>query len=282
MRFMPAGNWLNRRIGVTTSLMVHGDIWMGRDAASMLGDLRISLLEQIAKTGSITQAAKAVGVSYKTAWDAVDAMKNVSGFPVVESVSGGIKGGGTRLTEEGLRLVETYRLLQQEHERFLSALSNGIKDFRNFYPLIRRLSMKSSARNQFFGRVTTIKKGAVNDEVEIALNGEDRITAIITQDSTQNLGLAVGSEVWALIKASWVILVSDNDTLRISARNRLRGTVSRITRGAVNSEVIVTLSGGNTVCAIVTNDSVEEMGLAEGSKVCAVFKASSVILGVAM
>lgn len=141
--------------------------------------------------------------------------------------------------------------------------------------------MKSSARNQFFGRVIAIKPGAVNDEVEIALNGDDRITAIITSESRASLGLDIHSEVWALVKASWVILASDDDDFKFSARNRLRGTLSRLTRGAVNSEVIVALSGGNTVCAIVTNDSVDEMDLAEGDRVAALFNASSVILGVA-
>lgn len=63
------------------------------------------------------------------------------------------------------------------------------------------------------------------------------------------------------------------------ASSPLKGTVSRLTRGTVNSEVIVTLAGGNTVCAIVTNDSVDEMGLVEGAEVAALFKASSVILG---
>lgn len=266
---------------MTRLLKLYGDLWMGSDETSMVGDLRISLLEQIAATGSITQAAKAVGISYKTAWDTVDAMKNLSGNPLVESASGGAKGGGTRLTDEGRKLVETYRFIQHEHERFLAALGDGIDDFQNFYQLIRRLSMKSSARNQFFGRVAAIKPGAVNDEVEITLNGNDRITAIITSESRHSLGLEIGSEVWALVKASWVILATDDDDFKLSVRNRLRGTISRLTRGAVNSEVIVTLSGGNTVCAIVTNDSLEEMGLEEGGKVAALFKASSVILGVA-
>jgi molybdate transport system regulatory protein len=265
---------------MTQSLKLYGDLWLGQDENALVGDLRISLLEQIAETGSITRAAKAVGISYKTAWDTVDAMKNLSGVPLIESASGGAKGGGTRLTGEGRKLVETYRLVQREHERFLASLSEGIDNFASFYPLIRRLAMKSSARNQFFGHVAAIKPGAVNDEIDIALAGGDHITATITCESTNNLALRIGSEVWALVKASWVILAAD-DGLKLSARNRLRGTVSRLTRGAVNSEVIVALAGGNTVCAIVTNDSVDEMELAEGKAVSAIFKASSVILAVA-
>ncbi len=267
---------------MTISLEVHGDIWLGRDESFRVGDMRISLLEQIEETGSITRAAKAVGVSYKTAWDMVDAMKNVSGKPLVESVSGGAHGGGTRLTEAGRRLVRTYRLVQREHDRFLSTLSAGVDDFQNFYQLIRRLSMKSSARNQFFGKVTRIQPGPINSEVEVALNGADYIVAVITHESQENLGLEVGSEVWALVKASWVILTTEDGDVKLSVRNRLCGTISRITKGQVNSDVVLMLPGGNTVSAVVTNDSIEQMRLAEGTKACAVFKASSVILGVAV
>lgn len=263
------------------AMQVYGGIWMGCDESAQISDVRISLLEKIDESGSITQAAKAVGISYKTAWDAVDAMKNLSGDVLVESLTGGKGGGGTRLTEAGRKLVRTYRLIQKENERFLSSISEGMEDFDNLYKLVRRLSMKSSARNQFFGKVTAIRGGSVNAEVEISLNGEDKIAAVITHESLEHLGLKIGSEVWALVKASWVILSTEDSDIKISVRNRLRGTVSRVSKGSVNSDVTVTLAGGNTVSAIVTNDSIEHMGLEEGAKACALFKASSVILGVA-
>jgi len=262
-------------------MQVYGGIWMGRDEDAQISDVRISLLEKIDESGSITQAAKAVGISYKTAWDAVDAMKNLSGDALVESLTGGKGGGGTRLTEAGRKLARTYRLIQKENERFLSSVSEGMEDFDNFYKLVRRLSMKSSARNQFFGKVTSIRGGSVNAEVEVSLNGEDKIAAVITHESLEHLGLKIGSEVWALVKASWVILSTEDSDLKISVRNRLRGKVSRVSKGSVNSDVIITLAGGNTVSAIVTNDSIEHMGLEVGAKACALFKASSVILGVA-
>ena len=264
------------------NMQVLGGIWLGQDGEPVLGDVRIALLEQIDRTGSITKAAKAVGISYKTAWDAVDTMKNLSGEPLVESASGGKGGGGTRLTDSARRLVETYRLIQQEHERFLASLGEGIDDFKNFYQIIRRLSMKSSARNQFLGKVTAIRGGSVNAEVELSLGGNDRIAAIITHESLESLGLKIGSEAWALVKASWVIITTDDSELKISVRNRLCGTISRLTKGQVNSDVVLTLEGGNTVSAIVTNDSIEQMGLQEGARACAIFKASSVILGVAV
>lgn len=264
---------------MTRTLKLYGDIWLGQDESTKLGDMRISVLEEIDVSGSITHAAKSLGISYKTAWDAVDAMKNLFGEPLVESLSGGSRGGGTRLTEEGRKLVKSYRVIQKEHERLLARLSEGMDDVQSYYQLIRRLSMKSSARNQFFGKVTRIQSGPINSEVEIALNGEDRVVAVITHESAENLGLKVGGEVWALVKASSVILSTDDSGIKLSVRNRLSGTISRLTKGQVNSDVVLTLAGGNTVSAVVTNDSIEQMGLKAGTTASALFKASSVILG---
>lgn len=68
--------------------------------------------------------------------------------------------------------------------------------------------------------------------------------------------------------------------MKISARNVLKGKVKRITRGAVNSEVIIEVSGGAEITSIITNASVDDLGLKEGSKAFAVIKASSVMIAV--
>ena len=265
--------------GMDKSMQVFGGIWMGKDDDSKISDVRISLLEKIGEFGSITQAAKAVGISYKTAWDAVDVMNNLSGDALVESATGGKGGGGTRLTAAGRKLVQTYRMIQKEHERFLSNIRAGVDDFENFYPVIRRLSMKSSARNQFFGRVTQILTGSVSSEIRIAISDKDEIAAIITHESLENLGIKVGCEIWVLIKSSSVILGTEDDSFKLSVPNCLRGTVLRMTTGKDSSDVVLVLDGGNTVSSIVANESVKRMGLKEGAKVSAIFQASSILLG---
>lgn len=140
--------------------------------------------------------------------------------------------------------------------------------------------MKTSARNQFFGKVSAIKQGPVNVEVELTLTGGDKIHSVITHDGLDSLGLKIGSDAWALVKTSWVILASPEVAGKVSARNRLPGKVVRITPGTVNTEVVLQLAGGNTMSVLITCDSVASMNLVEGLEVCAVFKASSVILGV--
>ncbi|TCJ11569.1 transporter [Parasulfuritortus cantonensis] len=138
--------------------------------------------------------------------------------------------------------------------------------------------MKSSARNQFTGKVSSVIPGPVNAEVELTLASGDRIVSVVTMGSAKDLGLAVGTEATALIKAPWVILMTDESGLKTSARNHLRGAVSRLVKGAVNTEVTMQTAGGLTVNAIITNESADSLGLDIGTAVSAIIKASHVIL----
>ena len=239
----------------------------------------LELLERIDASGSISAAANAMGMSYKAAWQAVEAMNNVSEQPVVARQTGGRHGGGTTLTEYGRRVVAAYRRLEKEQERVLAHLNRITDDLDEYYRMIRRFDMQTSARNQFLGKVKTVKPGAVNAEVILDIGGGDQLAAIITMDSVEHLGLKPGMEAYALVKAPWVILTTD-DSLKTSARNRLCGTVVRCQEGAVNGEVIVELPGGKTVAAIVTNDSIQSLGLKVGVRACALIKASHIILAV--
>ena len=257
-----------------------GSLSLGKDEHTLISDKRIALLEKIGECGSITQAAKAVGLSYKGAWDAVDAMNSLFGESLIATMTGGKGGGGAKLTATGIRIVDTYRALRREQMRFLAAASLGCEDFSNVHQMIRRLSVKTSARNQFFGKVSAIKQGPVNVEVELTLTGGDNIHSVITHDGLESLGIKVGCDAWALVKASWIILALPQAADKLSARNQLAGKVERIVPGHVNSEVVLRLDSGNTISAVVTHDSVGSLGLAPGAEVSAVFKASSVIMGV--
>jgi molybdate transport system regulatory protein len=258
--------------------LLDGRLWISKSDNNFLGKGRIDLLEQIGQTGSITKAAKAIKMSYKAAWDAVDAMNNLAEQPLVERSTGGKGGGGTRLTPYGLEVIETYKVLYEEHQRFLNNLSLRINTQNGHLRLLDRMTMRLSTRNQLLGRVIKIHKGAVNSEVVLRLKGEETITAIITNDSIKTLDLQIDTEAYALFKAGSVMLSTDPD-LKLSTRNRFEGTVERIERGSVNSEVIVNLKGGNTVCSILTNAALDELQLGEGTPVIAFCKASSIILG---
>ncbi|MFC3609219.1 TOBE domain-containing protein [Stutzerimonas tarimensis] len=140
--------------------------------------------------------------------------------------------------------------------------------------------MKVSARNVFKGTVIAVRPGAVNAQVEIELGQGDQLISVVTQESVTALELAPGKEVLAIVKAPWVMLMSDGSDLRLSARNQLVGVVKHIEPGAVNSEVTLTLPGGTEVTSVVTREAVAELGLTVGGSATAVIKASNVILGV--
>ena len=141
--------------------------------------------------------------------------------------------------------------------------------------------MKISARNIFQGTVAEVKTGAVNTEVEISLGGEDKIIAQVTNSSAQRLGLAKDKKVTALVKASSVLVMTDSSGMMLSARNILTGKVTKLSNGQVASEVTIALPSGATVYATITHDAVDELGIKEGMKASGVFKATSVMLGVA-
>ena len=140
--------------------------------------------------------------------------------------------------------------------------------------------MKVSARNVFKGQVSKVQEGAVNAEVGLTLPGGEQLVAVVTLESIRNLGISVGKEVIALIKAPWVMLMTEASDIRLSARNCLEGKVLSVNDGAVNAEVVIELAGGSKVYSIVTRDAVAELGLKPGVSATAVIKASHIILGV--
>lgn len=266
----------------STPLRLRGKLSVETPLGAFLGDARIRLLEAIGRHGSISRAAKAVPMSYKTAWDAIDAMNNLADAPLVESSIGGRHGGGTRLTPYGARLVGLYRALEEEYQEAIARLADGLgavedPDAQQFRRLLRRLAIKTSARNQFVATVTGLRHSEVSTEVALRVDADLALTAIVTRESAEGLALAAGQEVHALIKASSVILVGDRP-IRTSARNQLWGEVCRIHVGPINAEVTLAVPGGRTVTAVITKDSLERLGLAEGRPACALFKASSVVL----
>lgn len=238
---------------------------------------QIELLQAIDDCGSISAAAKAVGISYKTAWDRVDAMNNLSERPLVERSAGGARGGGTAVTPLGREIVRGFRALQEEHRAFVEHLGARLHALSDIADFIRSGNVKTSARNQFRGRIASITPGAVNAEITLSISDSQVLTAIITNESLEEMGFAVGGTAIALVKASWVLL-SRETTLKSSARNKLLGRVARINRGAVNSDVTLDLGDGKSIAAVITNGSVEALELTEGDNACAFFKASSVIL----
>jgi molybdate transport system regulatory protein len=221
-----------------------------------------------------------VPMAYKAAWDAVDDMNNVAPEPLVLRTTGGRHGGGTALTDFGRRLIAFYRASQAAMARLSEQLTrSGDADITAYRAILKRLHMKSSARNQFAGPVGAIRQGEVDSEVTLALGPDLSLTALVTNGSAQSMGLAIGREAMAFVKASSIVLMVGDEGARVSARNRFRGKVQALHLGPVNAEVTLALPGGQHVLtAVITSASVDRLRLALGQPVTAMFKASSVFL----
>ncbi|MBQ0935993.1 TOBE domain-containing protein [Ideonella paludis] len=262
-------------------LSLQGSMWLTAGDQPLGGHGRIALLKAVAQHGSITAAAKAFGMSYKAAWDAIHAMNERASQPLVARSTGGRGGGGAKLTDYGLALIQRYEEVDAVHQRFVSQLDQHGLDLSQPFSLLNVMTMKTSARNQWVGSVAALRAGAVNDEVELALPGGQRLWATITHESTQALGLRPKQTVIALVKASAVMLATEVGTgTKLSARNQWPGTVAQITPGAVNAEVLVHSAHGAHIVAIITQAAVADMGLQVGGPVVALVQASEVVLGV--
>jgi molybdate transport system regulatory protein len=260
------------------------------DTGLVGGELRLAgrldarffaLLRAVSDTGSLQRAARAAGYSYKGAWLLLETAGNLARAPLLERTSGGRGGGGSQLTPLAHTLLAAWQELSERHARFLREQDRWLLAQPDLDRLIRRIAMKTTARNQFAGTVSRVNAGAASAQVTLALPSGDSITATISSEALAELACTPGQDAVALVKASEVVLVTDLAGHRLSARNQLAGTIARIQRGAVGSLVGLVLPGGMTITASVTADAVDALGLAVGQRASAVFKASAVMLAVA-
>ena len=135
--------------------------------------------------------------------------------------------------------------------------------------------MKISARNQLTGKVESIKEGAVNSMVTLNI-GSEKVVGTISLESVKELGLAIGKEATAIVKATEVMI--GKGELKISARNKFTGKVVSISEGKVNSIVTVEVCGGNKISSTISNEAVKELELAIGMEVVTIIKATSVMI----
>lgn len=243
----------------------------------LLIEKRISLLKQIELTGSISNAAKKVPMSYKAAWDAVDAINNLCPTPVVTKETGGKGGGGAKLTPYGKNLIDTYSILKSEHEKFLTYLTKMTNFNTGALKSIQRVAMQISARNQISGVVEHIDKGKVNASVFVKLKSGYSLVSVITNSAVESLDLNLGDEVVCIFKSSSVLLTTDT-TLNISARNKFQGKIDSITKGEVNAQITIDI-GGDTIASVITSGSVDSLKLKKGCDVSAIIKSSDVMIG---
>ncbi|MCW4114706.1 TOBE domain-containing protein [Aurantimonas sp. MSK8Z-1] len=261
-------------------MAIEARVVLKTDAAPVVGRERIALLEAVARQGSISAGAREAGLSYKAAWDALDAMSNLFGTPLVVSQVGGKSGGGARLTAAGERAIAAFRRLEAELGRIARAVEpdlagTGISPL----SLFSGFAMKTSARNALRGTVRALSLGGLSVEVEVEV-GDRLIYALVTQDSLRELGLFEGRAVILLIKAPFVMLAVGETPPVTSVRNCISGIVRRCEILSPGAEVTLDIGAGRSLVATITATSAESLGLQPGHPAHAMFDAGHVILAI--
>ncbi|AKJ41948.1 molybdenum-dependent transcriptional regulator [Pragia fontium] len=237
---------------------------------------RIALLKQIAHTGSISQGAKLAGISYKSAWDAVNEMNQLTEHLLVERATGGKGGGGAHLTTYGQRLIQLYDLLEKIQQKAFDVLQDDTMPLDSLLGAIARFSLQTSARNQFFGTIDTQHKTTLPECITLLMaDGKTRINASLTQQSIERLQLTDGKEILALIKAP---LIDLHTKPVVESDNCLSGVVISVTRSEHRSEILLKLDDGETLCSTISNQQADRISPVAGQQLWATFSAESVII----
>ncbi len=221
-------------------------------------DKRLDILRRIGAAGSISQAARAAGVSYKAAWQAIDTLSNLAGTPLVERLVGGAGGGGARLTPAGLRLLDAARKMNRARVEVLDQIATT-PGTGSPLPHLAALALRTSMRNQLPCLVDTVRASAGAVRVEVVLADGTRLCSRITRESAQLLDLSPGLSLLALFKATAVSMAPA--MAKVDGRNLLAGRVSRASRSMQGGEVALTLPSGLQVVGFTQPGVVLKVGI---------------------
>jgi molybdate transport system regulatory protein len=259
-------------LGVQVRNMASTDVQFEDVLGGGATDKRIEVLRAIHREGSISEAARVSGVSYKAAWQAVETLGNLAGRALIEKVVGGAGGGGTRLTPAGIQVLHAAEVLQAARDDALARVRSGLPGSAIALSGVAAVGLRTSMRNQLPCVVTGLGRMQGAMRVRMRLADDQQLAARITRESAQLLGLKAGMQALALFKATAVVVAPT-----IVARgqvNLLQGRVSRRASAADQVEVSLELAPGLAVVGFA--ESPDGLGLRR-SAMAAVDEAAVVI-----
>jgi molybdate transport system regulatory protein len=171
-------------------------IWLENNGKPLIGKGGAEILEQIGKEKSISMAAKKLGMSYRYVWNYLQKLEKTIGEPVVETFRGGKSGGGgAELTDLGKNLLGEYKRLEAYLGEVLETESS-----------LEVKRLKISARNRLKGKVTHVEKDGLMAKVKVEITVPATVTAMISKEAVEDLGIKVGDQVEAVVKATEVMI----------------------------------------------------------------------------
>ncbi len=283
-------------------------------------DRRVAILREIDARGSISQAARAVGVSYKAAWQAVDTLTNLAGVPLVSRVVGGAGGGGATLTPAGHDLLTAAQAMEDARSVVLGrspgqmrpngAVQRGAllglavqTSLRNQVPcVVASLQLEGAIARVFLHFLLSPKQTgesstdsmAPESRLELPASGNSRQAALvarITRESAELLALQPGVPVQALCKATAVQVVrcpeaagspNAHASMGSSAECLVPARAIRVVRGALGDEVTAdVLSAGQPTGLHMVGFAAARSRLRAGSPVVLRMEENALVLALA-
>jgi molybdate transport system regulatory protein len=212
---------------------------LGKALGHSKTDKRIDILRRLQDAGSISEAARRAGVSYKAAWQAIDILSNLAGTPLVEKVVGGAGGGGAQLTKAGKELLKASTDLELVKSQLTKKTQKG-GDMSGS----GLLGLRTTMRNQFPCMVSGISKKGSFVRVELSAKGGSVFYSKITSSSAELFELHIGQQVLVLCKATAVVIKHSSSEKN---KNVVMGVVVRKARGNSSGEINLLVEPGITI-----------------------------------
>lgn len=257
-------------------MKIDGRFWLTKDGQSFLGSGRIELLEKIDQTGSINAAAKEMKMSYKAAWERINGMNALADQPLIERLTGGRGGGGTKLTPYARELIATFHRFNKLHRQFIDRFSEAGNDPERLARILSRTFLTTSARNQLPAVLKEIQPNGLHTTLTLALQGDDTLLSTITAKSVEDMGLEIGCDTYAIIKSSDIKILTNPPTSN-TADNILTGTIESLESAGDNVEIALRLNGGTPLIALEKQNTLQNLQI--GMTAYAIISPLHIIIG---
>ncbi len=236
-----------------------------------------ALLERVAELGSLRDAAAQLGLDEDLAWDYLVAANNLCDQPLIRPLAENLLP-----TRHARGLVGRGEEMAAAFQRFLAANRGGaFHQFQMRHQFLRRLEARTSARNQFYCKVKSVRRERVNAVVVLEMGGGDLLAAHITSASVEALGLVSGRACYALVDPAWVEVRPACSAARGAAgNNTMAGRVARCLADPVDTEVSIELAGGRIVVASMSHAEMAEKDMRVGRPAQVLIQSSQIVLAV--
>ncbi len=241
--------------------------------------LERKILMKIMETNSLTATAQQLNISYKTVWNYVTRLNNLSNKKLIETKIGGKGGGAAYITEHGKTFLNLSEDISKNLTRLLSLWDNDKLDSKLLSKITKRYTLKTSARNQIPATVVDIENNDLTVLIKAQTKEQELIKAQLTLESLKALGIDKGTEVFLLVKAPWIAIAVD-EKQNNSMMNSIPARINEIIKGKSTCEIIMESNKGLEIVSSINIELLYKLKIETGARVFANFESSNVIIGI--